>query len=247
MNFIDMHIHLQDYDRQFATDLVKKAQKSGFKKMICTGTSPDDWEEVALWRNRYPDFIVPSFGLHPWQVGRFGENFIDVLRAYLQNFSTAPVGEIGLDGLKPDVELQKKYFEAQLHLAAELKRPVVIHAVKAANIPHDYPKIMPEKFMIHSFNGRWEQMWEILRYGGYISFGASIIKNRDFTKIMTDMPADKILVESDGPYQAPVKGEKSTPLFIPELVAQIASVRGEDLEETAQKIYENSLRFISAD
>ena len=247
MNFIDMHIHLQDYDQQFATDMVKKAQKSGLKKMICAGTAPQDWKKVADWRNQYPDLVIPAFGIHPWKAAQAEKGFIDVLRAYLQNFSTALVGEIGLDGLKPDIETQKKVFAEQLQLAVELKRPAVIHCVKAGDMLSDYGKLLPEKFMFHSFNGRWEQMREILRRGGYVSFGASILKNRDFAKIMKDMPADRILVESDGPYQAPVKGELSTSLLIPNLIAAIAKVRDENPEELAQKIYENSLVFTATD
>lgn len=244
MNFIDLHIHLQDYNQQYATDMVKKAQKCGLKKMLCNGTMPQDWPLVADYARKYPDLIVPAFGLHPWKVSGADEDFAELLLAYLQDFPSAPVGEVGIDGLKPEAELQRKYFVMQLEIAKEKQRPVIIHAVKYGSMLPEYQKILPPKFMFHSFNGRYEQMKEILRYGGYVSLGASIFKNRDAEKIIRDIPLNRILAESDGPYQPLPKEAISTPLFIPQMIKMWAEIRKTDADELAKQIYDNSINFI---
>lgn len=245
MEFIDLHIHLQDYKLNFATDIVKKAQKSGLKKMVCAGTSPDDWEQVAAWAREYPQTIVPAFGLHPWQVTKENSGWEEKLRGFLSAFPGSLVGETGLDGLKPDINLQRADFGRHLELAAELKRPLIIHAVRAWHLFNDVWPRLPEKFMFHSFNARPEQLREIIRRGGYVSFNASILRNRDFETIAAAVPADRILLESDGPYQPPVKGEVSTPFFIPLLLRRLAAARGCDEEELAQSVFHNSQEFIN--
>ncbi len=245
MEFIDTHIHLQDYEENFATDIVKKAQKSGLKKMICAAIEPGDWQKVADFARQYPDLVVPAFGVHPWQVAGISEDWAERLKQYLNIFPSALIGETGLDGLKPDFDLQQKFFSAHLELAREYNRPIIIHAVKAVDVMSGFFKQMPQKFMFHSFNGKVEHLHNILCHGGYVSFSASILKNRDMEKIIKAVPLNKILLESDGPYQALNKGEISSPFFIAEILKKFALVLNTNVEELSQQIYRNSLEFIN--
>ena len=247
MEFIDLHIHLQDYTSDSATEIVKKAQKSGLKKMVCAATSCDDWQKVADFALQYSDLVIPAFGVHPWQAAKVRPDWALTIEPYLQQYPQSLIGETGLDGLKPDMDLQRQYFLAHINLAKKYNRPLEIHAVKAVNLLSEYLPLMPSKFMIHSFNGRPEHLHEILHYGGYVSFCASILKNRDIEKIVCSTPSDKILLESDGPYQALIKGEQSIPFFIPELISKIAAIRGENSENFSRQVYQNSLTFIAAD
>ena len=245
MEFIDLHIHLQDYEENFATDIVKKAQKSGLKKMVCAATSPDDWQKVADFASQYPDMIIPAFGVHPWQVADISADWSEQLRRYLNIFPSALIGETGLDGLKPDFELQQKFFSIHLQLAQEYNRPIVIHSVKAVTELNQFWHQMPLKFMIHSFNGRAEHLRNILLHGGYISFSASILKNQDMENIIKTVPLSRILLESDGPYQAFNKGEFSSPFFIIEMLHRFAQTLNLKVEDLSQQIYNNSLEFIN--
>ena len=245
MEFVDLHIHLQDYTEDCATNIVKKAQKSGLKKMVCAATSLDDWEQVAGFAQKYPALIVPAFGIHPWQVNGASIDWFEQLKQYLNNFPLCLIGETGLDGLKPDFELQQQVFSMHLELAREYNRPIIIHSVKAVGAMSVFWRLMPSKFMIHSFNGKAEHLHDILLHGGYVSFSASILKNRDMEKIVKAVPLNKILLESDGPYQALNKGELSSPFFIPEILQRFASILHTDIEELSQQIYQNSQEFIN--
>lgn len=86
-------------------------------------------------------------------------------------------------------------------------------------------------------------MKKIIKQGGYVGFNFSILKNPARQEVLQSVPADRILLETDGPYQGPVHGQEVYPENLPELAAEIAALRGEDTEDLVQKIYENSLEF----
>ena len=242
---MDSHIHLQDYPKNIAPEMVKKAINLGFKKFVCVGTTLKDWKKVADIFAQYPDFIVPAFGVHPWYVQSVEQNWQQTLEEYLQKFPHALVGEIGLDNLKPEIELQKQYFSAQIAVAQKYNRPIIIHAVKAFHLFEDLWKTLPKKFVFHSFSSSVEQLQKIVSLGGYISFNQSVLKKSNFADIIKAAPENKILLESDGPYQALNKGELSTPLYIPELLEKIALIKNCSKEELAETIYNNSREFIN--
>ena len=245
MDFIDIHIHLQDYKTNFVTDIVQKAQILNYKKLLCVGISEKDWDKVAKWNDLYPTMIVPAFGVHPWQIADISDNWDNLLCSYLKKYPQALIGETGIDGLKENPQQQKQLFIQHIEIAKKYNRPLIIHAVKAVSYFDDLWNKLPEKFMFHSFNGKVEHLKNILSKNGYVSFSASILKNKDFEKIVQTVPAQKILLESDGPYQPFEKGSISTPFFIPELLKYIAKARKCDYEELAYQIYQNSLEFIN--
>ena len=98
--------------------------------------------------------------------------------------------------------------------------------------------------MFHSYNGRREMLKKIIDHGGYVSFSSSILQNREKEKTLQAVPAQRLLLETDGPYQSLHAGVEGQPEFIPELAQQIAQIRGENIEEFAAQVYKNSLEFI---
>ena len=220
MNFTDMHIHLQDYKANCATDIIENARAAGVGRMVCAATAESDWPAVAALAEKYPHTVVPAFGVHPWYAGETAAGWEHRLHKRLLSAPEALVGESGLDGL------------------------LVIHAVKAVAALSAFLPQMPERFMIHSFNGRTEHLRPILNAGGYVSFSASILKNRDAGEIVRLVPEDRLLIETDGPYQGPEKGREQTPLFLPVLLAQLARWRREDAEKLAAAAEANAKEFI---
>lgn len=245
MNFIDMHIHLQDYKANCATDIIAAAVKAGFSRFVNAAVQESDWEKVASLARRYPERIVPAFGLHPWYVRGCLKGWQQRIRAYFAEFPQALVGECGLDGTRSAEAEQQSLFAEQIQLATEFERPLVIHAVRADWMLSEFWPQMPKVFMFHSFNGHPDQLRPILRRDGYVSLGFSVLKNRNFADIARAIPADRLLLESDGPYQSGEKGTESSPLQIPLLLSQIAAFRREDAMVLAAQIAKNSEEFIN--
>jgi TatD DNase family protein len=245
MDFIDMHIHLQDYKSSYAKDIIEQSQRIGAKKFVCNSAKEEDWKKVSVFAKEFGDVVVPAFGLHPWHLNETKEGWESRIAEYFKLFPRALVGEAGLDSLKDaDVQLQKDFFLKHIKLADKLHWPLIIHAVKAETWLDGFWKMLPKKFMFHSFNSHPEFLYKIMRYGGYVSFNAAILKNKNKQKIILSTPADRILVETDGPYQSGVKGVESNPVLIPELIAELAEIRIDKPEDLAKQIYKNSVEFI---
>lgn len=246
MEFIDTHIHLQDYKQKCATDIIASAINAGCKKLVCAAVVEGDWRKIAVLAEQYPDIVIPAFGCHPWYIEQISENWEQRLEQMLKQFPCALVGETGLDRIHhPEKEPQLAFFKIQITLAQKYHRPLLIHAVKANEWLEDCWNILPQKFVMHSFNGRFELLNKALKAGGYISFSASILKNRDKERLIRAIPLNKLLAETDGPYQAFEKDSESEPTFIPALIRQLALIRGEEEEKLARQIYLNSLEFVT--
>lgn len=245
MQFIDTHLHLQDYKTGFATDIVRESLSAGVTKLVCAATGMFDWDKVARYAKQYPGTVIPAFGLHPWYLQEAKPDRLPRLREFLARFPEALIGECGLDGIKnPDDEPQNSIFYQHLFLAEELQRPLIIHAVKAQDWLENYWDMLPEKCVFHSYNGKREVLKKIIKSGAYVSFSASILRNADKQELVNMVPGDRLLLETDGPYQGPDKNVEVTPRFIPQLAAQIAQLRQEPLPEFAARVYQNSKEFI---
>ena len=212
MNFSDMHIHLQDYKQNSATQVVEEALSAGVRRLVCVSSTESDWPRVRELAEKYPQTVMPAFGLHPWYAAAAAAGWPERLRALLSAVPAAMVGECGLDGIKGIGETEERVFKTQILLAGELRRPLVIHAVKAVAVMEKFWPLLPARFVIHSFNGRAEHL--------------------------------RLLLETDGPYQAPVRGEEQKPVFLPVLLAQTAAWRQTEPARLAERIWANSEEFI---
>lgn len=228
MKIFDTHLHLQDFD------LLPFEWGKAISKCICVSAMPSDWEKVRDLTKAFPSEIVPAFGLHPWYIDKAPTNWKQLLKKFLETSGNACVGECGLDRLKgASLDMQKSVFQAHIDLAKTYQRPILIHCVKAWDILDAFGADLPPKFVFHSFNAHLFQARWILDFGGYIAVNASILRSKDFDSVLKFIPADRLLLESDAPYQTKLSD-------LPDLCAKIAHIRGEKLEDLVQQLYLNA-------
>ena len=239
MQFIDSHIHLQDYKSNNAPQIAAEMQQFGFIGAICPSTSDADWKNVLHLAKQYPDFVIPALGFHPWYISLAEAKWPDKLKNMLQQNPDCLIGECGLDKLKnPELESQKTVFATHVELASELSRPIIIHAVKADEWLQDFwNQLKNVKFVIHSFSGSVELLKQTLKKGGYISFSPAIIRKNNFAELAKYVPTPSLMLESDGPYQ----GEPKNILQLAEKIAKYKNIK---IEELTQQVLKNTQEFI---
>ena len=245
MKFIDTHIHLQDYKARYTTNILAASLSAGVEKLVCCGTSPQDWDKVAELSRQGEGRIIPAFGLHPWYIEKAGSDWEHKLAHQLRLFPNALVGECGLDSLKPPlIDKQLEVFRRHISLSKQYSRPLIVHLVKAQTWVEQMWQELPEKFVLHSFSGSPEFGAEAARRGGYISFSLSIFRHKRAAELVQSIPPDKILLETDGPWQPLSSGDISSPEQLPQLAQYIADLRGEEAKHFASAVYHNSEEFI---
>ena len=238
MQFIDTHIHLQDVKSNNATEIIFRATTENIAQMICVSTVEEDWNKVERLSLQFPQTIIPAFAIHPWYVSETSHNWQDRLEEKLQKNPYALIGECGLDGLKENIELQKQVFAEHIKLAKKYHRPLIIHAVKAVPLLEEFWNNLPEKFVFHGFNGKKELLKKTLNAGGYIGIGSGLLKTSKAQEILSIIPQNKILFESDAPFLVPY------PWSVKEQANKIALLRGEKEEKLINQVYQNSLEFM---
>ena len=200
----DAHVHLQDYPKDILASVLGRARAVGVVRFGCCGTKPSDWSRV-LYLSETEDGVEPSFGVHPWYVDNLPENWVECLEEYVASHSNAGIGEIGLDGLRGNIDLQTLVFVSQLELAAKYHRRVTVHCVRANEkilpILKEYAHKVP-CILIHSFSSSVEEWRKYERLGIKISFGCAILNKhaqrvRELAKIVPD---DMFCLETDSPY-----------------------------------------------
>lgn len=186
----------------------------GVSSCVVNGTEPADWPVVAELAKSHPGFVLPSFGLHPWKVKARGENWVEMLRNFLDKFPNSGVGEIGLDRWIEghDIDDQLIVFRSQLDLAVELDRSCTIHCLRAwgqltkeLNSRDSLPR-----FLIHSFGGSIETGRKLSSLGAYFSFSGYFLHPRKekVVEVFRQLPQDRILVETDAPDMLPPESDR---------------------------------------
>lgn len=247
----ESHAH---YDsQQFDDDrdaLLNSMQENGVGTIINSAADWDSVTEVVELAEKYP-FVYAVVGMHPDEVGDLNEERFDFMKSQCQKEKVVAVGEIGLDYYwdNESHDTQKKWFIRQLELARELDLPVIIHSRDAAA---DTLEIMKEhakglRGVIHCFSYSKELAREYVKMGFYIGIGGVVtFKNgKKLKEIAEEIPLDRILLETDCPYLAPVpfRGKRNSSLYIPYIAQEIANLKGITYEEVVAQTEENGKRL----
>jgi TatD DNase family protein len=255
---IDSHCHLDS--AEFNDDraaVIERALAAGVEHMMAigTGNGPPDLEAGLRLAELHPAFYA-TVGIHPHDAAKAGPDEFRHLTDLLSHPKLLAVGEIGLDyhyDFSPR-DVQKSAFVEQMGIAAQAKKPIVIHTREAWDdtlalieqhwTPHGIGGIM------HCFSGGPEEARRALDLGFYLSFGGILTfpKALAVQEAAKSAPRDRILLETDAPYLAPVpkRGKRNEPALMVHTARKLGELRGESYEEICSATTENFRRLLLA-
>jgi TatD DNase family protein len=252
MRYIDSHAHLADaaFDAD-RDDVIERARTAGACAIISIGESIAAADRAATLAAAHANFVYHTAGVHPHDAAQFdASRDIEAIRRRVIAGAVA-VGECGLDyhyDHSPR-DAQRLAFEAQLELSAELRVPVVVHTRESdddASAMIATAAAAGVRGVLHCFTGTGRLALMALEAGWYVSFSGIItFKKWDDLELLRLVPDDRLLVESDAPYLAPVpfRGKRNEPSFVPRTIERLADVRGATLDDIAEQTANNASRL----
>jgi TatD DNase family protein len=238
---IDTHAHL---DRDQAPEILERARAAGVDRVIAVATRIAGAHDALALAEEH-EGVYACLGIHPHNANEPDAHRLDELRELLGHERAVAVGETGLDYFReyaPHAD-QRRLFEAQLELAAELGKPVVIHTRDADEDTLAALLRTDGKVVLHCFSSP-ALLEPALERGWYVSFAGNVTypKAPELREAAGRVPRDRILAETDSPYLAPqpVRGKPNEPANVVHTLATLAEARGEDEAELARQIDANA-------
>jgi TatD DNase family protein len=248
---VDTHSHLnfQQFDADRA-QVIERAAEADVKTVVSIGIDlSTSLRSVALAEEF--DNVYASAGVHPHDVAQVQEDDLEKLFDLLQHPRVVAIGEVGLDyyrNLSP-AELQRKYLRTFLDWSLETGKPLIIHTREADG---DMLRLLREKSrtgwrgVFHCFAGDLKMAEEVMALGFYLSFtGVVTFKNAQMAEIAQAVPLDRILLETDCPYMAPVphRGKRNEPAYVQHIAQKIAELKNEPFAHVAAVTTENACKL----
>ena len=248
----DTHAHMDD--RAFDADraeLLAALPEKGIQFLMNPGCSLESSRNAVALANTY-GYIYAAVGSHPDVADEVSEEVLEEYRKLYQgNDKVKAIGEIGLDYHYEDIprELQLRAFRMQMELARELDLPVIVHERDAHE---DGMRIVREEFptvkgVFHCYSGSAEMARQLTDLGWYIGFtGVLTFKNaRKAIESVQAIPLDRIVLETDCPYMAPVphRGKRNDPGYLGHMADKLAEIKGLSVDEIRRITVENGKRL----
>ncbi len=260
------HIHFPAYDSD--REAVLKRAKDAGVKMICVGTQASTSEAAIRLAEQNPDDVWATVGFHPNHLGEHWhhdtkeqesaeqEQFnIAKLRELAQHPKAVAIGECGLDyyrlgaNREAQIEKQKEVLSAQVKLAEELGKPLMIHCRPTRGTNDAYENLLTMFVGVkvprvaHFYVGGSEATAKLVEAGFYFTFGGVITFARDYDESIKLIPLDRILLETDAPYVAPepYRGRRNEPAYVVETAKKLAELKDVSFEEVAEQTTANAL------
>ncbi len=241
MKYFDTHTHYDwaefDKDRK---SLLKKLENT---IIVNIGTNNKSNMKTIQYTNEYKN-IFACLGLHPMNVGA-KEDLNNTKK--IMNDKVVAIGETGIDYKFPNIELQKEYFIKHIKLANELNLPIVIHCRRAHkqlyNILINNP--VNKKGIMHCYSGNLEYAKKFLKLGFYFGFDGPITRDNKYNEIISFLPLDKIIVETDAPLMSPYpldENSRCDSSSLKYIIEKIAKIKNKDIDAVSHQIFLNSKR-----
>ena len=256
MQLIDTHVHINfDVFQGNLNSLEKRWREAGVVHLVHSCVEPQEFLEIRSLADRFPQLSF-AVGLHPLDVGKWNDDTAaEIHRLASSDNRVVAIGETGLDLYKADnYQQQKRALEAQLEIALKLDKPVIFHCREAAP---QLKEVLTEfvgdrgslKGVMHCWGGNPEETRWFLDLGFYISFSGTVTfkKAEQIQASAKIVPSDRILVETDCPFLAPVpkRGKTNEPSYVKYVAQQVASLRDVSLEDLARQTTKNACRLFN--
>ena len=253
MHIVDSHCHLNfpDFDGRMP-DILQNARDNEISHMLCIATSWENRDEVLALSAAHSE-ISASVGVHPTTTGGHEPTLAELTEAVAAD-NVVAVGETGLDYFRSEGDLtwQHERFHRHIDAARTVKKPLIIHTRAAAD---DTMQTLRDHNardaggVMHCFAEDWRIAEQALDIGFYISFSGIVTfkSAKAVQEVAEKTPLDRILVETDAPYLAPVphRGKTNEPAFVRHTAEFVAELRGVSLEEVAAATTDNFYRLFS--
>jgi TatD DNase family protein len=237
---IETHAHI--YSDVFQEDLIEtieRAKEIGVEKILMPNIDSESIDIMLEVAQKFPNYCLPMMGLHPCSVKSDFEKELYKVEDWLNKSEFVAVGEMGIDLYwdKSFEEQQKEAFRIQVGLAKVKKLPIVIHSREANSVVIDllqecqYGEL---KGVLHCFSGTLEEANEILELGMSLGVGGvATFKNGGLDKVLPHIPLNKLVLETDCPYLAPVpfRGKRNEPSYLQYIVAKLSDFQEKTEEE----------------
>ena len=238
--YTDSHTHL--YLDAFSADrdeMVKRAVDAGVSRMFLPNIDNTSIGPMFRLSDQYPGTCFPMMGFHPTSVKENYREEVRSIEKHLDNHNIIAIGETGIDLYwdKTFIREQEEAFKIQIQWARELKLPLVIHARDSFDeifTAMDETGTEGLRGVFHSFTGTEETLQKALSYDFMIGInGIATFKNSNLAEVVKSIPMDRLLLETDAPYLAPVpyRGKRNESSYLVEIAAKVAEIHNLTKEE----------------
>ncbi len=247
-------------DRRFANkqaEIVEQAIEANVNRMIIAGTDQASSEAALALCQQHPDHLFSTVGFHPHDAKNATASALSAIQALLQEPGVVAVGETGLDfnrDFSPRPQ-QISVFERQLEMAAEFKKPLLLHERDAHTEQREILSSYRDHLqgaVLHCFTGDRKALYNYLDLDLYIGITGWICDERrgeSLRELVKDIPADRLLLETDAPYLTPrdykpkPKGGTNSPALLPHIGQTVARLRNEDWQQLQHQTSDNACRL----
>ncbi|WP_255434161.1 TatD family hydrolase [Carboxylicivirga sp. M1479] len=242
------HIYLPEFDDD-RDDVIARAKNDGIEHILLPNVDGETIDSMLLLEKQHKNFCIPMMGVHPTSIKADYQKALDLVKMHLDKRPYIAVGEIGIDLYwdKTYYQEQMLAFEQQIIWAKELNIPIVIHCRDAFNEVFEVvEKQLDDKLkgVFHSFTGSQKDADRILRYKNFMLGinGVATFKNTHLREVIKEVPLNKMVLETDAPYLAPVphRGKRNEPAYITKVAATIAMAKERDIKDVKQQTTANA-------
>ena len=252
---VDSHCHLDYYTEEEIEAVIGRAVEAGVERMVTIGVRVDQAAKVKELAERFPQ-VWGTVGVHPQSVGEAPVASVDELVALTEHPRVIGIGESGLDYFydKAPREMQQESFRNHIRASQRTGLPLVIHARDADD---DIAAILTEEraaggpfpALLHCFSSTRALAEAVVAEGGYVSLSGILTfpRSEELRAIAADLPDDRLLVETDSPYLAPVplRGKRNEPALVAHTAAVLAKVKGWDIAKVHEVTTQNFERLFA--